>query len=163
MSYKINRRHFLFMTTAVTFGCFIEAKPVQAAGKKISVTQAYEDASAGRSILIDIRRPSEWIATGIGLHAVPMSIEQHPHGPQGFLADLVKITKENKGTRIDLICARGGRSKWLQSRLTQLGYTHVNDVTAGMVGGWLKKGWIKTGLPIEKCQDVEACRKAAGL
>jgi rhodanese-related sulfurtransferase len=66
--------------------------------------------------------------------------EQHPSGSQGFLIDLIKLTNDNRGKRIDLICARGGRSKWLRRRLEKLGYTHVNDVTEGMVGGWGKKG-----------------------
>lgn len=133
------------------------------ASEKISVTKAYNDAAAGKSLLIDIRRPGEWKQTGVGKHAVAMSIEQHPNGPQGFLTDLISLTNGNRSARVDLICARGGRSKWLQRRLIKLGYTNVNDVTEGMVGGWGKKGWIKTGLPTKKCASVPSCKKAAGL
>lgn len=133
------------------------------ASDKISVTKAYNDASAGRSLLIDIRRPDEWKKTGIGKHAYAMSIQQHPSGPQGFLTELIKLTSGNRSKRVDLICARGGRSKSLQRRLLKLGYTNVNDVTEGMVGGWGKKGWIKTGLPTLNCATVQSCKKAAGL
>jgi rhodanese-related sulfurtransferase len=157
-----SRRQFILQSISVAVATVLVPGLAKAA-EKISVTKAYSDASAGRSLLIDIRRPSEWKKTGVGKHAFAMSIEQHPNGPQGFLTELIKLTSGNRSARVDLFCARGGRSKSLQRRLLKLGYTNVNDVTEGMVGGWGKKGWIKTGLPTLNCSAVQSCKKAAGL
>jgi len=65
----VSRRSFIVQAVAVS-GAVVLFPGSSTASEKISVTKAYNDAAAGKSLLIDIRRPGEWKQTGVGKHAV---------------------------------------------------------------------------------------------
>jgi rhodanese-related sulfurtransferase len=111
---------------------------------RISAAEAHEKSVSGELLLIDIRKPEEWITTGIGEGARPISIHV-----QGFLERLEEATGGDPTARIALICAMGSRSAAVQRELAALGYSNVIDVAEGMSGGPNGHGWIGSGLPVK--------------
>ena len=83
-------------------------------GNFLEVSQAHARAKAGEIVLVDVRRPSEWRASGVPAsgHAITM----HQNGVL-FLAKLLAATGGDKTRPLALICATGGRTTWLQPRL----------------------------------------------
>ena len=127
----------------------VTALPVAAVEPlKMTAKEAHEKALAGEIVLLDIRRPKEWLKTGVGEGAVPLTMHQ-----PGW--DLLAALEEQVGGDTDkpvaLICATGGRSAWLQIQLTSVGYTQIIDVSEGMLGRPdAGSGWIKQGLPVSR-------------
>jgi len=113
-----------------------------AAAPAISVQDAYAQAETGEILLIDIRSPEEWRATGVATVARPISM----HVP-GFYDRLDAAVGGDHGRKVALICSAGGRSTWMQVELLARGYTNVINVPEGMDGGPNGPGWIKSGLP----------------
>lgn len=116
-------------------------------GNFLEVRQAHTRAKAGEIVLVDVRRPSEWRASGVPAsgHAITM----HQNGRR-FLAQLLEATGGDKSRPLALICATGGRTTWLQARLRQAGFTNLYNVTEGMKGSRFGAGWLKKGLPIRQ-------------
>lgn len=112
-------------------------------GGELSVEEAYETASAGEIILVDIRRPDEWARTGIGDGAHPIDMRR-----DDFVASLDTLTGADKSVPVALICARGVRSARLSNALSEAGYTKIINVPEGMLGSRAGPGWIETGLPV---------------
>jgi rhodanese-related sulfurtransferase len=115
-----------------------------AAAPGLSVQDAHARAETGEILLIDIRSPEEWRATGIATLARPISMHV-----QGFYARLDAAVGGDHGKAVALICSSGGRSAWMQVQLLARGYTNVIDVPEGMEGGPNGPGWIKSGLPVK--------------
>jgi len=113
-----------------------------AAAPALSVQDAYAQAQKGEILLIDIRSPEEWRATGIATVARPISMHV-----QGFYDRLDAAVGGNHGKAVALICSAGGRSTWMQVQLLARGYSNVINVPEGMDGGPNGPGWIKSGLP----------------
>lgn len=109
----------------------------------LTATRAYEMASQGKVILVDVRTVDEWKQTGIGekAHAICMS-------DTDFLGKIQKLTENNKDQPIAVICAAGGRSARVVQALLSQGYNFVYDVSEGMVGGPYGAGWINQNLPL---------------
>lgn len=108
----------------------------------MNVSAAYAAAIEGRLTLIDIRRPDEWAATGIGQGAIPLDMRD-----PAFTTKLRALVPD-PNTRIALICARGVRSRHLAAQLTEAGFTNIIDVPEGMLGSGAGPGWLATGLPV---------------
>lgn len=115
----------------------------------LSAADAHALAVKGELVLVDIRHPDEWKETGVpeSGHAISM----HQKGPE-FLRQLEAATGGDKSKPIALICATGSRTTYLQKPLQQQGYKSVLNVTEGMMGNRIGKGWIKSGLPVRKWQ-----------
>lgn len=113
------------------------------AGRNIDAMAAYAGAVAGSLTLIDIRRPDEWQATGLGAGAHPQDMRA-----DDFNAALLALVKGNAAAPIALICARGVRSARLATRLAQGGFGHIINVPEGMLGAAEGPGWIARGLPV---------------
>ncbi|MCX7558984.1 rhodanese-like domain-containing protein [Sulfitobacter sp. F26204] len=109
----------------------------------LTAPEALAAAIAGEIKLIDIRRPEEWVQTGIGLGAVPIDMRD-----AAFIDILLAQTDGRRDVPVALICARGVRSAALSTRLVQAGFTQVLDVPEGMSGSGAGAGWIKRGLPV---------------
>lgn len=121
-------------------------------GRHLEVRAAHAKARAGEIVLVDVRRPSEWRASG-----VPQSgyaITMHQNGEQ-FIAGLLKATKGRKDKALALICATGGRTTWLQAHLGKAGFTNLYNVTEGMMGSRHGAGWLKKGLPVRRWTGAE--------
>jgi rhodanese-related sulfurtransferase len=113
-------------------------------GGIIRAKEAFKRASEGSIVLVDIRLPSEWRDTGIGVNAVAITMHQKF---SKFVDELIKAAGVDKRP-IALICAEGVRSLAMQEMLMQYGFKGVIDVHEGMTGGKGGPGWIKSGLPV---------------
>lgn len=104
--------------------------------------EAHSAANEG-ILLIDIRRPDEWVRTGIGENAIPIDMRR-----SDFETELLEFAKGDTTRPIVLICARGVRSRRMAARLTEAGFTRIIDVPEGMLGSGAGPGWLKRGLPV---------------
>lgn len=118
--------------------------PPDYAGGSLSVADAHEQAVSGDILLVDIRTPREWRATGVGQGAHPLDMRR-----DDFEQALAQLTGGNRGAKVALICARGVRSARLSNRLTEAGFTNVIDVPEGMLGSAAGPGWVRAGLPVQ--------------
>ncbi len=136
------RRHFILTAVAAAQ---VLAAPKAWADEKLSAAQAHAQALKGEVLLVDIRTHGEWKQTGLGSTARAISM----HKP-GFVEKLAEAAGQDKSRKIALICATGGRSRWLQGQLAKFGFTNVVDVSEGMLGSPAGQGWIRAGLPIKR-------------
>ncbi len=141
----INRRVLLGASVAGLTGAGLLFYPPSAtfAGENIDAVAAHSGAVSGSLFLIDIRRPDEWQATGIGQGAQPLDMRR-----DDFSAALRDLVQADTTTRIALICARGVRSARLAGRLTAAGFSQIINVPEGMLGAAAGPGWIARGLPV---------------
>ena len=114
-------------------------------GRQMSVVQALTDSQDSKLTLIDVRTPDEWKQTGVPKGAGRITM-QHPGGEEGFAAELLKKIKGDKHAPVALICRSGNRSSQVQRWLEKRGFTHIYNVSEGMVG---RNGWLARGLPLE--------------
>ncbi len=119
-------------------------------GLDISAPEAQARAAAGQLVLIDIRRPDEWRATGVAENAARIDM-LHPGGAAGFMNAVLQRVAGDRNAPIALICRTGNRSTQVQRFLLSQGFTRVYNVREGMVGSAAGPGWLRRGLPIEPC------------
>ncbi|MGD8326392.1 MAG: rhodanese-like domain-containing protein [Sphingomonadales bacterium] len=136
----------LFISTLLFCLSFAAAQAEEV--KILSPEETYAQASSGELLMIDVRRPSEWEATGIAEPAIPMSMHG-PEGIEGLVQQITQYVDGDKSRRIAVICRSGSRSAKVAAALESNGFTHIYDVTEGTEGNLLKRGWIKRGLPIK--------------
>jgi rhodanese-related sulfurtransferase len=108
----------------------------------IDAAEAHRLARTGRILLVDIRRPEEWGATGVAAGATPLDMRR-----DDFPAALAALRSGSPDRPVALICARGVRSRRLAARLARAGVASVLDVPEGMLGSSAGPGWIARGLP----------------
>ncbi len=144
---KLTRRRVIALATAGFMGLTL-AGPLHAQSAPeaeptgiITPTDAHDQALSGAVILVDIRRPDEWLETGIGEGALALDMRNDE-----FVRQLVTLRRANPDTPIALICRTGNRSKFVVSTLSGQGFPGLMDVAEGMVGGRNGPGWIATGL-----------------
>ncbi|MEL6840358.1 MAG: rhodanese-like domain-containing protein [Pseudomonadota bacterium] len=109
--------------------------------------QAYRAAQAGEILIVDIRRPDEWVRTGIAEGAVPIDMRRDD------FVDAVLAERMSNAQPIALICARGVRSARMTNRLTRAGLTQIIDIPEGMLGSFAGPGWVKRDLPIREWNE----------
>ncbi|XDA97731.1 rhodanese-like domain-containing protein [Sulfitobacter sp. LCG007] len=112
---------------------------------ELSAEDAHAAAARGELLLIDIRRPEEWRATGIGAGAIGLDMRR-----DDFVASLDRLAGGDRSRRIALICARGVRSRRTVARLRDAGFTEVLDVPEGMLGSGAGAGWLQRELPLQE-------------
>lgn len=127
-----------------------------ASGNVIGAKEAFRRAAEGGIVLVDIRHPMEWRQTGVGVHAIPITMHQRM---TFFVKQLRAVADADKQKPVALICAEGVRSAHLQKALKLYGFPDVIDVREGMVGGKSGPGWIKSGLPVRPYAAEQASRK----
>lgn len=118
-------------------------RPAPDAPPALSVEETHMRAHAGSLILIDIRRPDEWQATGIPEGAHPIDMRR-----DDFITALQDVTGPDRAAPIALICARGVRTARMASALIDAGFTQIIDVPEGMIGSSAGPGWLAKGLPV---------------
>jgi rhodanese-related sulfurtransferase len=121
-----------------TFAVLISALPALAF-EQLSPQAAYTQVQSGKTILIDIRRPDEWEATGVAAGARKLDMRR-----DDFISQIQSIAKANPGKKIALICQAGVRSARMSSVLENAGLGNVIDVTGGT------SEWIDQGLPVRR-------------
>jgi rhodanese-related sulfurtransferase len=130
--FNLVRAHFCFLfLTVLSF----PALAVELLGPK--ATQAA--VNAGEMILIDIRRPDEWAATGSAKGAVRISMLN-----KSFTEQVKALQVANPKKRIALICQAGVRSARLSRQLENQGLNGLVDVEGGT------QLWIDQGLPVSR-------------
>lgn len=108
--------------------------------ENLTPQQVQQQLSSGNVVLIDIREKEELSQNG--------KIEGSVHASRGmieFYADpsLPYHKPEfDKGKRIILHCASGGRSALAASTLKQMGYSNIAHLDGGL------KAWKEAGLPV---------------
>jgi rhodanese-related sulfurtransferase len=141
----MHRRSFFVTSTAFACGCFLPA-PAMAAGEpaRMSAPVAMAAALKGEVVLVDIRSREEWKQTGLAAPAKPISMHEG-----GFLQKLMEVADGDRNKPIAIICATGGRTRYLQHALAGAGFTNIIDVSEGMEGSPAGPGWLKRGLPVK--------------
>lgn len=89
---------------------------------------------AGTAVLIDIREPAEWPATGVAKQCALLPFSDLRGGRTQWRPFLEK----NKGKRLLLYCASGSRSGLASRQLRREGLDAVN---AGSLRDWDRAGW----------------------
>lgn len=136
----MNRRTLL----ALALAAVASSAAAQNALPSVTVREAHERVKAGKSVLVDIRRPEEWADTGIAQGAVMLDMTAPT-----FLAKLSALRMENPGKLIDIICRTANRSQRVQEILSQRGWRDlIVNVRGGMLGNPGNPGWLSEGLPI---------------
>lgn len=138
-------RHSL--AALVLLVCLSFWAPATTAGPQIDPTEAHRRAQAGEITLIDVRAPREWRETGTPEHALLITMHGE-NGVDGFVSAVKAAVDGDRSKPVALICAAGGRSSRLQSQLKKQGFSNVIDVSEGVVGGLLSKGWRGRSLPL---------------
>lgn len=113
------------------------------AGLELTPDRALKMARSGATLLIDIRRPDEWAATGVpaGGHAIDMRRAD-------FIEAVLALAGGDRTQPVALICARGVRSDRIGARLAAAGFAQIADVPEGMLGSSAGPGWLARGLPV---------------
>jgi len=124
------------------------AAPPARAAEAVDAAQAYRAAVAGEAVLIDIRTPDEWAATGVPAPAVTADALA-----DGFLDRVMDLVDWDRARPIILICAAGVRSEHASGVLRAAGFTAVGHVPEGVVGSEAGPGWLARGLPVEQIGD----------
>lgn len=148
--FKLNRRRALvgiIAAGAIVIGIegYRQWLRPQYSGAQLSVRDAYKLAKNGSILLVDIRQPDEWQATGLPSAAHPIDMRR-----SDFSDVLLAALGSDKTRPVALICARGVRSARLSTHLTEAGFTNVVDVPEGMLGSSAGPGWLAGGLPTQK-------------
>ena len=140
-------RRSLLRLAAAGLCVALSANAVVAEPANISVVEAHQRALKGELVLVDIRAPKEWQASG--LPASSKAITMYQSGSQ-FLNALRRAAGGDGGKPIALICATGVRSVRLQAMLKRVGIKNTINVLGGMFGTPKDAGWLKAGLPVKR-------------
>jgi len=112
-------------------------------GAEMTPPEALDALRAGKIMLIDIRRPDEWIKTGVAEGAQTLDLRR-----DDFVEALARMADGDLNRPVALICARGVRSDRTGTRLTDAGFTQIIDIPEGMLGSRAGPGWLERGLPV---------------
>ncbi len=140
--------HLHQLLPGLLLSSIILAAPLSRAEPDMPAADAYAAAQAGKIRLIDIRTPEEWRQTGVAPGAWRVDFYR---GPQVLLQSVMQMTGGDKTAPIALICRTGNRTTHAQQFLKAQGFTQVYNVKEGMVGSAAGPGWLKRGLPVERC------------
>lgn len=135
---------------ALLFALLLACPALAAEDGSLAPEDALALAANGELIIIDVRSPREWRATGVPEGARKVTIH-HPGGMEGFLAEVLEAVTGDKDRPIAFICAAGGRSSAAQQLAREAGFSAVADIDEGMLGSGAGPGWIARGLPTEPC------------
>ncbi len=105
-------------------------------GKTIASAEAAKRLEGGKAVLIDVREPGEWTASGVAAPAVLLSLSDL----QGARKDWKPFLEENQGKELILYCRSGNRSGIAARLLAKEGWSTLN------AGGF--KDWAAAGLPV---------------
>ena len=145
---KVSLRAASRRTALACLVTWIAMPALGAAGLELTPPDALAQVKAGKLILVDVRTPAEWKQTGVAQGAALLDM-QHPKGANGFMDDLLKLTKGDKNAPVALICRTGNRSTQVQRYLESQGFTRVYNIAEGMAGSAAGPGWLRRGLPLQ--------------
>lgn len=140
-----DRRTFLTAMGALVF----MTSELGAETNVMTASDAMKGVEDGSLILLDVRRPEEWMQTGVAKGAWLLDMTDQEFGPR-----LMAVLQRNPEHKVAIICRTGNRTGYLSDVLAQNGITGVLDVSEGMVGGPNGQGWIPSGLPVVSAEDA---------
>jgi rhodanese-related sulfurtransferase len=141
----------------VAFGAVIVSSgSVSAEPKILSAPEAQAQMVAGEIVVLDIRSPEEWAASGVAEGAWPITM----HAPD-FPERLQQILERHPADQVAFICATGGRTAHVINALSQHGVTGFLDLSEGMMGNPRGPGWLARGLPVVDAAAARASYEAA--
>lgn len=114
------------------------------ARETLSAPEAAVLAERGEVILVDVRTPMEWNATGI-----PKGARTVTWGRPDFVDLMLEATGGDRDAPLALICRAGNRSGKALAALREAGFTWLRHVPEGMAGSAAGPGWLARGLPVE--------------
>jgi rhodanese-related sulfurtransferase len=138
---NVTRR--IVLAGAAAAASFAILPPARAGHSVMSAGAARDAAASGELVLIDIRTPEEWAASGVPDVAVPIDMRS----PE-FLPRIAALKQERPERMIGLICATGGRSGYVAQYLHDAGVDGIVNVAAGVHGR--PDGWLALGLPVKR-------------
>jgi rhodanese-related sulfurtransferase len=90
-------------------------------------------------------RAQEWKQTGLAAPAKPISMHEG-----GFLQKLMEVAGGDRNKPIAIICATGGRTRYLQHALAGAGFVPTSSTCPrAWMGSPAGPGWLKRGLPVK--------------
>lgn len=104
-------------------------------GSKVSILQATQMINQGKTVILDVREPTEF-ATG--------HIRESRNIPLGELPKRVGELDKFKSKSVIVVCATGTRSSKAASQLKNAGFNDVFSLTGGLAA------WQAQGLPTAK-------------
>jgi rhodanese-related sulfurtransferase len=97
------------------------------------------------AVLIDVRQPAEWAATGMPADSKGVTL-QRPDFVDAVLAEL----GGDRTRPVAVICRSGSRSVKAAEQLSNAGFTHVTNIGDGMMGReGVGQGWLAAKLPTQ--------------
>ncbi len=123
----MNYLRFLFLAA------FIATALRGAEVARITPEVAAQKIAEGKAVLVDVREPAEWKATGVAAPAVLLPKSDFD-GPQKLWA---KFLEENRGKEVILYCHSGRRAAAVATALATQG---VKVANAGAFADWQSAG-----------------------
>ena len=108
--------------------------------QKIAPADAAKLVAAGTAVLVDVREPAEWVATGVAAPAVLLAKSDF----DGAQKEWTPFLEKNAGKEIILYCRTGHRAGIIGAALAEKGVKVAN------AGGL--KDWTDAGLPVRKVE-----------
>ena len=124
---------------------FTSAQIASADMPVMSADKAFAAAEAGELVLIDIRTPEEWAATGLPEPSVGINLRN-----ASFVDEIRAIMAKHEGVPVAMICASGARSTFATTELGKHGFDSLINIPEGMAGSDAGPGWLKRGLPVRQ-------------
>lgn len=115
------------------------------AGASLAAPDAAALAGQGDALLVDIRRPEEWQATGRPAGATGITLED----PQ-FVTKIAEAVHGDHDRPVILICRSGRRTLAGMDMLRAAGFSQVSHIGEGMIGSEHGPGWLNRGLPLDQ-------------
>ena len=119
------------------------ALAVAADVQKIAPADAAKLVAAGTAVLVDVREPAEWAATGVAAPAVLLAKSDF----DGAQKEWKPFLEKNAGKQIILYCRSGQRAGTVGAKLAEKGVKVAN------AGGL--KDWTDAGLPVRKVEPAK--------
>jgi rhodanese-related sulfurtransferase len=137
----------LIRSAIAFFAALLLVACVTETGPTLSAPDALVKSRAGEITLVDIRTPQEWRQTGIAEGALTIDMTR-----KTFVEEILRAVDGDQDAPIAIICRTGNRTTYTQKALQDIGFTQVYNVKEGMAGSGAGPGWVRRGLPLERCQ-----------
>lgn len=143
---------FVRFCLAVLAAAFALSSPLRAEValdyQNLKPHQAWSKIKREGTILIDVRTPAEWRATGVPETARLITLAA---GKAAFVKGVAKAVRGDNRIPVAVICRTGTRSAQAAEILVQAGFKTVYNVQEGVVGNGSDTGWAMRGLPMVSC------------
>ena len=111
----------------------------------MAADRAYEAATNGKIVIVDVRTPEEWARSGVPRGAIAIDMRS----PE-FIGRLRSLFERYPGKSVAMICARGVRSTRLTTELEKHGFSDLINIREGMFGSSSGPGWFARELPVSR-------------